>query len=217
MSDRFSAIDPEKQMRIINAAYKEFARQGYKKASTNRIVEAAGIGKGMLFYYFGSKLELYHFLLEYAVTFFDQYFGRLRDGPIASDYIEQYKIASTMKLEAYLKNPYIFEFYTRLFYNPEDLKVSSDAKKYYDEILTLYSEVMSIMHTNSNMSNFRTDMDAHKVIRYVNWCLEGYSQELINKFRLEGQNLSDMDLTPYWDEYYEVLDDLKNIFYQSED
>lgn len=217
MNERFAAIEPEKQMRIINAAYKEFARNGYKKASTNRIVENAGIGKGMLFYYFGSKLELYHFLLEYTVTFFEQYFGRLRNGPIDSDYIEQYKTAGKIKLEAYLKNPYIFEFYTRLLYNPDDLKVSDFARKCYDEIFTLYSEIISAIHTNSSTSDFRTDIDTNKLIRYLNWCLEGYSEELINKFRLEGQNLWNIDLSPYWDEYYEILDDLKKIFYKNKD
>jgi len=121
MTERFTALNPEKQMRIINAAYKEFARHGYKKASTNRIVESAGIGKGMLFYYFGSKLELYNFLLEYAVSFFNQYFGKLRAKPANSDFFEQYKIAGKIKLKAYAANPYIFEFYTKIFYNPEDL------------------------------------------------------------------------------------------------
>jgi len=58
-------------------------------------------------------------------------------------------------------------------------------------------------------------MDINKVIRYINWCLEGYSDELINKFKSEKQNLSDMDLTPYWDEYYEILDDLKKLFYKN--
>lgn len=45
--------------RIIGAARDEFSRVGYRSASTNRIVSAAGVSKGLLFSYFGTKKELY--------------------------------------------------------------------------------------------------------------------------------------------------------------
>ncbi|MGC4018669.1 MAG: TetR/AcrR family transcriptional regulator [Muricomes sp.] len=67
--DAFHALEEEKQTRIINAALVEFSVKGYKRASTNVIAEKAQIGKGMLFYYFGSKEELFHFLCEYTIEF----------------------------------------------------------------------------------------------------------------------------------------------------
>ena len=42
---------------------------GYKHASTDDIVGEAGISKGLLFHYFGSKLGLYSFLYDYSVRF----------------------------------------------------------------------------------------------------------------------------------------------------
>ena len=47
----------------------EFARYGYEQASTNRIVQAAGIGKGMLFHYFKSKLDLFRYLVDYSLRY----------------------------------------------------------------------------------------------------------------------------------------------------
>ena len=44
-----------KRQRILDAAIREFAEHGYDKASTNSIVKEAGIAKGLLFHYFGSK------------------------------------------------------------------------------------------------------------------------------------------------------------------
>lgn len=46
---KFNSLEAEKQERIINTALKEFARNGYDKASTNEIVKEAGISKGSLF------------------------------------------------------------------------------------------------------------------------------------------------------------------------
>ena len=43
MNTRFYSLELEKQQRIINAALKEFARNGYEKASTNEIVKEAEI------------------------------------------------------------------------------------------------------------------------------------------------------------------------------
>ncbi|MDD3656837.1 MAG: TetR/AcrR family transcriptional regulator, partial [Atribacterota bacterium] len=54
---QFHSLESEKQERIINAALKEFARNGYGKASTNEIIKQAGISKGSLFNYFNNKKE----------------------------------------------------------------------------------------------------------------------------------------------------------------
>jgi len=64
MNTRFSSLEFEKRQRIINAALKEFARNGYEKASTNVIAKEAEISKGSLFNYFSSKKELYLFLFD---------------------------------------------------------------------------------------------------------------------------------------------------------
>src|SRR5690625_5577728 len=65
--EKFKNLDKKKQKRIINAALKEFTAKGFDQASTNRIVKEAGIGKGMLFYYFKSKKDLYLYLVDYCI------------------------------------------------------------------------------------------------------------------------------------------------------
>jgi len=54
---QFDKLKPEKRERIINAALKEFARNGYEKASTNEIIKEAEIAKG--------KNNGYHGIKEY--------------------------------------------------------------------------------------------------------------------------------------------------------
>jgi AcrR family transcriptional regulator len=67
MDERFFDLKKEKQDRILNAAMKVFAANGYKYGSTEQIVKEAGISKGLLFHYFGTKQELYLFLYDYSV------------------------------------------------------------------------------------------------------------------------------------------------------
>ncbi len=69
MNQRFFDVKKEKQDRIINAGLKVFARAGYRHASTDEVVKTAGISKGLLFHYFGSKLGLYAFLYDYSSRF----------------------------------------------------------------------------------------------------------------------------------------------------
>lgn len=66
MNEKFFDLKKEKQDRMINASLKMFAENGYKRASTDDIVREAGISKGLLFHYFGSKAGLYEFLVDYS-------------------------------------------------------------------------------------------------------------------------------------------------------
>ena len=69
MNEKFFELKREKQDRIINAALEVFAKSPYKHASTDRIIDIAGISKGLLFHYFGSKKGVYDFLYDYSIRF----------------------------------------------------------------------------------------------------------------------------------------------------
>ena len=66
MNEKFYALPKEKQDRIINAGYKVFAKNSYKKSPVNEIALEADISKALLFFYFKNKKELYLFLLKTA-------------------------------------------------------------------------------------------------------------------------------------------------------
>ncbi|HWH51574.1 MAG TPA: helix-turn-helix domain-containing protein, partial [Gemmatimonadaceae bacterium] len=56
---RFHKLSPDQQQAILRAALDEFAAHGFGASSLNRIIDAAGISKGSLYYYFDDKEELY--------------------------------------------------------------------------------------------------------------------------------------------------------------
>ena len=64
MNEKFFSLPEEKQQAIINAGYRVFSQNTYKKSPVSEIAAEAGISKSLLFYYFRNKKELYLFLWE---------------------------------------------------------------------------------------------------------------------------------------------------------
>ena len=51
MNEKFFSLPIEKQEAIINAGYRVFSENSYKKSPMSEIADAAGISKSLLFYY----------------------------------------------------------------------------------------------------------------------------------------------------------------------
>ena len=62
------------QRKILKIAKKKFAKNGYQKTSMNDIVSVAGVSKGVLFYHFHSKEELFFQILSQSI---DEEFQRV--------------------------------------------------------------------------------------------------------------------------------------------
>lgn len=61
MNEKFYSLPEEKQRKIINAGFRVFSQNSYKKSPMNEIADLAGISKSLLFHYFHNKRELYLF------------------------------------------------------------------------------------------------------------------------------------------------------------
>ncbi|MFT4163995.1 MAG: TetR/AcrR family transcriptional regulator [Microlunatus sp.] len=66
----------------MRAAVDEFAAHGFHDASLNRVIEAAGISKGSLYYYFDGKDDLY---VHTVRTELEQLFARLDPLPLPTE------------------------------------------------------------------------------------------------------------------------------------
>lgn len=60
----FNNLPDGKRNRILAEAVREFASQGFQKASVNAIVRRVGIAKGSLYQYFASKEALFFYVFE---------------------------------------------------------------------------------------------------------------------------------------------------------
>ena len=207
ITETFKNLDDDKRQRILNAALKEFAEYGYDQASTNRIVKNAEIGKGMLFYYFKNKKELYHYLVEYSIRItMDEYF-KLIDGN-EPDFIVRMKQASKAKMKAYAEYPNMFNFMGTVFLSSE----SELPVELATQIEKLQKMGYSKLYDNIDTSLFRDDVDVNKVFKLIRWSIEGYQNEILN--RLKGRKMTEIDVKQLWDEFYEYMEILKKSFYK---
>lgn len=200
----------DKQNRILDAALKEFAENGFEKASTNQIVKNAGIGKGMLFYYFENKEGLYHYLIDYCLDFTEEEFIKRIDTN-EPDFIERFKQIAQLKIEYHLKHPHVFNFLGGFFL----LEESQVPEKFKQRYLEMMGQSHSMLYENIDKTLFRNDVDTDKAFKLIQWSIEGYQNELVSQFK--HQNFATMNLDPYWDEFYQYLDVLKTVYYLKEE
>ncbi|RNF38734.1 TetR/AcrR family transcriptional regulator [Planococcus salinus] len=205
--EKFENLEMDKQQKILESAMKEFAEKGFEQASTNRIVKEAGIGKGMLFYYFNSKRDLYEYLLAYCMDIVVNEYFQLVDTSEA-DFIERLRHTAEVKMEVQAKHKYVFNFMgTFMLKKEEDLP--AHLQKRYEELYRLGN---ALLYEGIDTSLFRNDIDTEKAFKLIRWSIEGYQNELL--VRLEGQKMTEIDLDVYWQEFYEYLDILKKSFYK---
>lgn len=95
MNQKFFELNEEKRLAIINAGLEVFSKNDYKHALTDDIAAKAGISKGLLFYYFHNKLELYQYLAQYSARLVMKLFEKMNiiDG---KDFFDAIKLAVLM-------------------------------------------------------------------------------------------------------------------------
>lgn len=136
----------------------------------------------------------------------NEYLSKIDEEP--NDFIEKYKKVGKLKMKAYAKKPYIFNFFGTLYINNDDIMFEEQIK----QLTKLKKNVFSKLYENNDESLFRKDISPNKVYKLIQWSLDGYEKELIDS--LKGKNLSSIDFDPYWDDFYDFLDLLKTIYYE---
>ncbi|HUQ61936.1 TetR/AcrR family transcriptional regulator [Lentzea sp.] len=71
--------------RLIDAATRLFAEKGYERVAVQEIVESAGVTKGAMYHYFGSKDDLLHEIYGRLLRLQTEHLEKIAaaDGPVA--------------------------------------------------------------------------------------------------------------------------------------
>ena len=198
--DKFMNLEERKRDRILNAAMKEF-RYGYKRASTDTIVKEAGISKGLLFHYFGSKAQLFEFVVRYAGDKLQESFYNMLDLG-QRDIIEAFWQFALLRRDINDQYPYIYDFSNGLHAHiadiPGDMKIEliKKGEVYFEDI-----------PKRCDMSLFRDDIDGLKALDLVLWSIEGFFQYMNVK---EDAN----DYEKFLEDLRTYLDIFRNCFYK---
>lgn len=172
MSERFQELSEEKQLAILRAATEVFAKYEYKKASTDLIASKAGVSKGLLFYYFHNKKDLYLTVYEYVRKIVTE--GVADPGLFEiTDFFELITYATMKKIEILAENPYIVEFSVRSFYSDKE-EISDDLKmKTTEGIEQNYKQYFSKIDFNK----FKQNVDPSEIFKMMYWIVDGYIHE----------------------------------------
>ena len=118
MNDKFFSLPEEKQLAIINAGYRVFSQNSYKKSPMSEIAAEAGISKSLLFHYFKNKRELYLFLINHGTKNTYQYlhdFGCFEE----EDFFEIMHRGLKAKVEMMRKYPDLTAFTIKCYYETD--------------------------------------------------------------------------------------------------
>lgn len=84
--ERYFKLPQEKRDRLVAAARAEFAAHGFERASYNRIIEAADVSKGAMYYYFIDKADLFGEVIDQLMVELVSQVGPLRQAQDADDF-----------------------------------------------------------------------------------------------------------------------------------
>lgn len=204
MEDLLKNVDLEKRDRILNSAMKEFSKNTFQKASTNKIVEDAGISKGLLFHYFGNKEKLYKYLEFFTFKVMTDEINNELDWN-NQDILVRLKEISMIKLKVFQKYPYLMDFSLLLF---KDSTVEEIMHQYPDFPLKLYSQVYT---HNIDYSLFKENLDVEKALNIIKWTMEKFSDEFRRDLEL---GVTKFDNQSVEKEISKYIDMLKKCFYR---
>lgn len=176
MNQAFFALPEEKRQRILNAALEVFAKHEYKKASTDDIAAKAGISKGLLFYYFHNKKELYLYLFRYANETVSRAAreANLRE---VTDFFEMLEKGAQAKSGILERSPYLLDFTVRSFYSAQEEISSEIAAAYQEKVGSAFPDYFS----HIDFSKFREGVDPAYLFRMLAWMTDGYMHEARQK------------------------------------
>ncbi len=199
MNEKFFDLKKEKQDRMINAALKVFALNGYRHASTDDIVREAAISKGLLFHYFESKLGLYTFVYDYSVRYMTLELGTTVNQK-EQDMFELMKQVECARMHAMRGYPYMQQFLNRT--QSENV---SEALLAVEEKKNLLAETYDAIRRQMDFSNLPAGVDGEKFCKMLELTIKG----LMTEHFLEDSFQSEM----LYQEIAGYLDMMKNIVY----
>jgi AcrR family transcriptional regulator len=201
--EKFHNIPLEKQNTIINAALETFGTNGYKKASVSDIAAAAGISKAMVFHYFGTKKEMYFYLLNYCG---DLIMGEIteRFDHRVTDFFDRITMAANIKLEVIKKHPATLSYLYNVFYESNE-----EVRGGINEFLANSEGIRNTFAFEGiDYSKFKEGVDVTLIMKMLAWMSEG--------FLGTSKSIRIPELDALMEVYYEAMELLRRNLYKEE-
>lgn len=213
--ESFENLDDIKKQNIINAGFRIFGEYGYSKASIADIIREAGISKGSLFYYFGSKRNYFLYIYKYAVDISKKMIDtsdedRLTEYYEIRDFFDRLEYVKKRKMELTIQYPYMSNFIKKAAFESSkdvNLDVQLVNQKLINE-RTFY---------NIDLNKFKDGINPTMVLQLLSWCSEGVVNQIKLKNMANPNKISDdidyKEVIHLYDQYVSMI---RENFYKDE-
>ena len=199
MNEKFYALPQDKQDRILNAGFRVFSKNSYKKSPMLEIANEADISKSLLFFYFRNKKELYLFLMKKAEELTMKY---LMDSGCygESDIFEMMYKGLLAKAELMKKYPDMSNFALKAYYE-DDEEVKGELQK----IIEPYTKLKTNKTLpNLNPEDYKEGLDLGLMYQDMFLASEGY----VYRMQQEG----DIDVNKMLSDYRRIINFWKKLY-----
>lgn len=190
--------------RILDAAIAEFAEHGYLRASTNTIAAEAGVAKGLVFHYFGTKEELYFAIIDHVAGRIIERYLAERDWP--ADLFERLLAFSLFKVRVFQADPKGYRVLSMMIDAPAELKERVMARA-VDVRKTVWPKLLSGVDT----SRLRHGLTLEEAFETINVLSEGLERQVVARIALlpdRGASTMEQIVRDVWKHYERLRDGL---------
>jgi AcrR family transcriptional regulator len=146
--------------RLLRVATRLFARHGFEGTSVQDIVDAAGVTKGAMYHYYGSKDDLLYEVYHQLLTMQMSHLTDIVKSPGSAE--DRLRAAAIDVVESSLANlDDMIVFFRSLHMLPDDrqTQIRAERRAYHDQFRGLVEEGMAA-------GTFRTEVSADVVVHY---------------------------------------------------
>ncbi len=222
---KFEMLSNEKKQKILNAGMKEFSLKHFKNASTDKIAADAGISKGALFHYFGTKKDLFLYLYRYVKTYMETEYKRClttlpqceneeqkETDDKAMSYNDPIGVLISLtktKIEILNVHPDMYNFFVNIYVKENDAELQ---KLIHEDADSLREDLLSQLFPLLDYSYFKDEFDPEHVMNIIRWVIDGFSSKII--MQLESQSDTFDKINDWTREYNTYMEILKKLFYK---
>lgn len=200
MNEKFFSLPEKRQKIIMDAGYRVFSQNSYKKSPMSEIAAEAGISKSLLFHYFHNKRELYLFLWEtcgdITIRYLTEY-GCYEQ----TDFFEMMLQGMRAKLQILKEYPNMWKFAVKAFYE-KDPAVRPAIWESYRKLLNHKAlDVLESLDTGQ----FLPGLDLNMMYREMYLATEGYMWEMLRTDEVsDGEKIEQdfIDMIAFWKKIY---------------
>ncbi|MGV8074904.1 MAG: TetR/AcrR family transcriptional regulator [Syntrophobacteraceae bacterium] len=184
--ETFNKLENEKKLRILDTAIDEFACQGFKQASVNRIVQKLGIAKGSIFQYFGTKEGLFGVVFEQAVSMVRGSLRRVKQETSAMDFFERIRQSLLAGIRFIDEHPRVYQIYLKMIFQ-EDFPLRTE---FLQQVHLFSAEYLQpLVESGMQKGELRADLNVEMTVFFLDALMDRFLQAYCISFLDGGAGL----------------------------